>query len=319
MKTLIATIQPGSAFGGAIRGDTLFGQLCWVALHRWGEQRLNALLQDYTQGAPFLVVSDAFPAGYLPRPALPMHRYAVACDANGHALDRKTVRKRCWLPLECFTEPLREWLQHAVAERQIAADGLSKTCSQPHNTINRMTGTTGNAEFAPYNMPQQWFAPDQGFALYIAIDNKHISHEEVCQLLADVGAYGYGRDASIGLGKFKITSCEQVEWPQQANPNAWMTLAPCAPQGLDFNPDHCWYQPFTRFGRHGDRAVHSGRPFKTPVLLADTAALLQPADYVAATFCGQGLGGDGSLSNVIEETVHQGYAPVLPVRMEETA
>lgn len=32
-------------------------------------------------------------------------------------------------------------------------------------------------------------------------------------------------------------------------------------------------------------------------------------------FIGQGLGGDGSLSSVLPQTVHQGYAPALPVRL----
>ena len=312
MKELIATIQPQSAFGGPIRGDTLFGQLCWAALHRWGENHLKMLLQDYTKGKPFLVVSDAFPNDYLPRPALPLHRFDEVPDA-----DRKAVKKLRWLPYKKFNEPLPGWLRHAVAEQEIAAHGLSETHSQPHNTINRMTGTTGVAEFAPYTLSQQWFAPDQLFDLYITIDESRFSDEDLSTLLQDVGSYGYGRDASIGLGKFEVGHCEVGEWPGQTDANAWMTLAPCAPQGLSLDPENSWYQPFTRFGRHGDRAVHSGRPFKTPLLMADTAALLRPENYQPAVFCGQGLGGDGSLSKAIEDTVHQGYAPVLPVRLEE--
>ena len=314
MDTLIATIVPRSAFGGPIRGDTLFGQLCWSARHLWGGDRLRKLLRSYTEGHPFMVVSDAFPAGYLPRPALPMHRFEDVSD-----VDRKQARKRRWLPREHFDHPIVQWLKYAVDERTIAEQGLANSHPQPHNTINRMTGTTGAGEFAPYAMPQHWFAPGIAFDLYIAYDAERVTADEVVQLLEYVGLAGYGRDASIGLGKFDMQATDSGEWPKQENDNASMTLAPCAPQGLGFNPDHCWYQPFTRFGRHGDMAVHAGRPFKNPVLLADTGAILAPQASKHPNIAGQGLGGNGQLSKVIEETVHQGYAPVLPVRLEQAS
>ena len=313
MKTLMAQIRPRSGFGGVIRGDTLFGQLCWAILHRRGEARLDELLEGYTRNRPFLVVSDAFPSGFLPRPALPLHRYAEVSGA-----DRKQVKKRNWIPVAHFAEPVDTWLHHAKPERKIFDADLAEAAVQPHNTINRMTGTTGTGEFAPYVMPQLRFADGLSFDLYLAHDER-IEIEEIRQLLADVGLSGYGRDASIGLGKFELENIQETQWPAQSNANAWYTLAPCAPQGMKLRPDNSWYQTFTRFGRHGDIAVHSGQPFKTPVLMADTAAILTPVEYNEPVFIGRGLGGDGSLSKAIPQTVHQGYAPVLPVSLEERA
>lgn len=315
MQTLIATLRPVTAFGGPIRGDTLFGQLCWAARHRYGEDRLDEWLQGYTNGAPFIVVSDAFPAGYLPRPALPLHRFETVPDT-----DRKAVKKRKWLPRQHFAEPIANWLGAMVAEAKISKEhDIVAIHSQPHNTLNRMTGTTGTGEFAPYAISQHWFAPGLDFDLYIAYDEQQIDSDAIKTLLADIGLTGYGRDASIGLGKFEVKSCDHHDWPSQEDANAWLTLAPAAPQGLSFSTAASWYQPFTRFGRHGDLAVHSGRPFKSPLLMTDTAAILTPAPWVPGkTFIGQGLGGDGSLSKAIGKTVHQGYAPVLQVRLEET-
>lgn len=314
MQSLIATIQPRSAFGGSIRGDTLFGQLCWATLHRRGEQHLNKLLEGYPVNRPFLVVSDAFPAGYLPRPALPLHRYEDIPDA-----DRKQVKKRNWLARKHFSQPLSKWLEFAVPDRQIAGRDLFESRSQSHNTINRLTGTTGAGEFAPYTMPQQWYAPGQSLELYLVYDEARLDTQAVKQLLEDVGMAGYGRDASIGLGKFELASIREESWPVQDKANAWLTLAPCAPQGQAWVSEQSWYQPFIRFGRHGDLAVHFGKPFKTPLLMADTAALLMPQTYSPVQFTGQGVGGDGSLSKAIPATVHQGYAPVLPVCVEESS
>jgi len=112
---------------------------------------------------------------------------------------------------------------------------------------------------------------------------------------------------------------DSATWPEQEKANAWMTLAPCASQGLSLDAEHCWYQPFTRFGRHGDMAVHTGRPFKSPVLLVDTGAVLTPNKYQESLFVGHGLGGDGSLSRAIPETVQQGYTPVLAIHLEVDA
>ena len=313
MKTLIAQITPRSSFGGVIRGDTLFGQICWAILHRWGQGQLDELLSGYTQGRPFLVVSDAFPAGFLPRPALPLHRYAEVAGA-----DRKQVKKRNWIPVVHFAESVDTWLKHAKPEQEVFDADLVKEAVRPHNTINRMTGTTGTGEFAPYVMPQLRFADGLTFDLYLAHDER-LEIEEIRQLLVDVGLSGYGRDASIGLGKFEVNDTQETQWPAQSNANAWYTLAPSAPQGMKLRSDNCWYQPFTRFGRHGDIAVHGGQPFKTPLLLADTAAILTPVEYSDRAFVGQGLGGDGRLSKAISQTVHQGYAPVLPVSLEERA
>lgn len=320
MQTHIARIVPRSAFGGHIKGDTLFGQLCWAIRHRFGEKRLDSLLQGYTADEPFLVVSDAFPSGFLPRPALPLHYYQKVRDE-----DRKVVKKRHWIPANKFQHSILEWLQVAQSDAEVvktiaATDDkpnrLWSEQSQPHNAINRMTGTTGGGDFAPYAMPRIWQHPRLKLDIYLVLDENRLNRDELNNLLTDIGTSGYGRDASIGLGKFDLEE-DSPSWPVQQQANTWLTLAPCAPQGLGFDPAQSWYQPFTRFGRHGDMAVHTGRPFKTPVLLADTGALLKPQQWTERRFIGQGLGGDGSLSNAIKATVQQGYAPVLPIHMEE--
>jgi len=52
MECLRLTVRPMSAFAGPIKGDTLFGQICWAARNRWGEPRLRELLEGYTTGRP---------------------------------------------------------------------------------------------------------------------------------------------------------------------------------------------------------------------------------------------------------------------------
>lgn len=317
MRSFRATLVPLSAFGTPLKGDTFFGQLCWAARNCFGEARLDELLQGYTAGQPFAVVSDAFPSGYLPRPALPGYLFD---EVPGE--DRKAVKRRAWMPLDQFAAPLTGWLKHCVSPDALAG-GSMKAYPQPHNTISRSSGTTGEGAFAPYVMEQLWYGkkPESRretlvpakLDVYFVLDEERLSADELKALIGDIGALGFGRDASIGLGKYRLDRFEACELPEQEQADAWLTLAPCAPQGLSWDAARCFYNVFTRFGRHGDVGVHTGRPFKTPVLLANTGALLTPAEYTSKLFTGQGLGGDGSLSKSIPGTVHQGYAPVVGV------
>ena len=319
MECLRIQLRPLSAFGGPIKGDTLFGHLCWAARNRWGDGLLRELLDGYTGRRPFAVCSDAFPAGHLPRPALPLHRFASLPDE-----DRKAVKRRRWLPRETLDRPVREWLASCRTEEQVLralgpekGDALSKSHAQPHNSINRLSGTTGGGEFAPYALSQHWFGAGVRLECYLLLDAARLSGDDACGLLADIGLSGYGRDASIGLGKFEIANVQAEELPRQEGGDACFALAPCAPQGLGLDPGRSHYQVFTRFGHHGDRAVHTGRPLKAPVLMADTGAVLAAAELPREPFVGKGMGGDGSLSNALPETVQQGYAPFIGVRLGE--
>jgi CRISPR-associated protein Csm4 len=290
--------------------------------NRHGDERLTGLLDGYTQDRPFLVVSDALPAGYLPRPALPSHWFAPL-----EAVDRKVAKKRQWMPMEKLNEPLADWHRYCRTSAELPG-GWFDMHPQLHNSIDRRTGTTG-ANFAPYSVTQYWpgtMISKTGKKQYVVgeldlfavLDDTRLSIEELRAALSDIGELGFGRDASIGLGRFTVQAVEPVSLPEQSGANAWLTLAPCAPQGTAWHPEHCFYQVFTRFGRHGDLAVKRGNPFKTPLLLAASGAVLTPANYEPRLFVGQGLGGDGRLSKAVPQTVHQGYAPVIAVKIEPT-
>jgi CRISPR-associated protein Csm4 len=348
MQSFCVTLSPLSAFATPLKGDTLFGQLCWAIRNRLGEAYLTELLAGYTDGRPFAVVSDAFPEHYLPLPKLPNSFYQ---PIDGE--DRKAVKKRCWLPEAAIGKPVSEWLGHARTPAALAGDytglsekhpqphdtitprtnttgeggfvpysieqerftGLSEKHPQPHNTINRRTNTTGEGGFAPYSIEQEWFIPGLRWSVYILLDSGWLSPENCRQCLDDIGCFGFGRDASIGLGKFAVEDFQARPLPAQDNANACLTLAPCAPQGLGFDGQRSFYQLFTRFGRHGDIAVHQeGKPFKNPVLLAQTAAVFG-TEPPKSGFIGQGIGGNGELSKTLKATVHQGYAPVIGVRL----
>lgn len=314
MQTYQFALQPLSAFGTPLAGDTLFGQLCWTLRHQLGNERLNTLLEGYTSGQPFAVVSDAMPQGHLPLPSVPSSFWAAAPDA-----DRKVMKKKRWLPHTALTTPFATWQEKAVNDAAVAKQTER---AQPHNTINRDSGTTGVGQFAPYAMSQIWFQPGVQFDVHVVLDETRLSVAEFTTALDAMGSTGFGRDASIGLGKYKrIGEVIAVHWPAQPGANAYLTLGPSAPQGQGFCASRSFYQVVTRFGRHGDATVQSGNPFKKPVLLARAGSVLWPEQGAAvARFVGQGLGGVAHpISQAMPETVHQGYAPAVAIRLPEGA
>ena len=314
MRVLCYTLRPLTAFGTPLAGDTLFGQLCWTLRHQQGHARLQALLEGYCTSRPFAVVSDAMPSGHVPLPALP----SSAWDSSVN-FDRKALKKRRWLAVGDLALPLPQWQSVARTDAELAP---VTERAQPHNTINRQTGTTGTGPFAPYSMSQRWYTTGTRLDVHVAFDDSRLSEDELGAALAYIGATGFGRDASIGLGKFElVAAAKPVQWYRPAGANRYLTLGPCAPQGLGFCPVRSSWQVLTRFGRHGDAAVQGGSPFKKPLLLAQAGAVFRNETLdPALSFIGQGLGGEREpISASMPQTVHQGYAPVIPILCPEVA
>lgn len=306
MKPYCFTLRPLTPFGSPLAGDTLFGHLCWALLERFGRNRLASLLDGYTEGKPFAVLSDAFPQGCLPRPDVP----ATVVGWTPDPRQRKQTRARAWLPVVEEDLPLLDWLAKAREAR------VSATAIQTQNTIDRLTGTTGEGQFAPRQVERIAFGRDCSLDLYAVLDEGRLTVAELRQLMEDIGTIGYGRDASTGLGKFSVVDLAEVG-RSRATGKHWLTLAPCAPDPAVLDAAHCFYQPVTRFGRHGNLGVRLGRPFKRPLLLLKTGAFLTSQMEVEWHVHGRGLGGPQQpISHVIPETVHQGYAPVVPLNAE---
>lgn len=308
-----ATLALATPLGTPLAGDTLFGQCCWALRETQGETELTRRLDGYTQGQPWLIVSDGFPAGHLPKPTLPQY-----FEPHADPAARKDAKKKRWIPSSRVGDALAALLACAVDDT--AAYGKAPVAAvQSHNTLNRLTGTTGEGAFAPYTMPQTFYAPGQRVDVYLILDEGRVSAPEAHHLLTAIGATGFGRDASIGLGKFSVELLEPASFTTPVHANAYWTLGPCAPQGQGIDGARSYWRVLTRFGRHGNAHALAGNPFKTPILMAATGAVFTPqGDFTPRLCVGQGLGRDGKLSKAEPATVQQGYAPVLSIAMEST-
>lgn len=296
--------------GSPMLGETMFGQICWAVRHVAGEDALAALLDGYCEGRPFAVVSDAFPEGYFPLPSLP-DSFWDPVDVS----ERKYFKKKAWMRIQDYSRSPSSWRASALTDAEVSGvPGVSAVSSYTvHNTINRTTGTTGTGQFAPYVQSQIWQHPDQRFCIYVVLDEDRFQMDDLSRIVKWIGAGGYGRNATVGLGKFELLDVrEQVLSAVEAGSRTCVTLASSVLGGVaGINPDLTFYRCRTHFGRHGDVYALSGQPFKKPVLMARTGALVSFADSGLMPFIGRGVTG---ISPAHPETVHQGYAPVVWVR-----
>lgn len=320
LQRFTVRLTPRSAFATPLRGDLLFGQLVWSLRHALGKVALGQLLEGYTNHQPFAVIGDPLFAGYLPRPHMPL---ALLGFDTSNPETRKQTKGQRWIAPTALSQALPDWHEHARSEAELAEDGglparqtLWQSQIRGHNSLDRRTGTTGSGNgFAPFERELLWFHPHLSFELPLLLDTARLSLELLQSLLTGIGQAGYGKEASSGAGKFELGEITPWQPATSLQANSWLTLAPSAPQGEHWQTKRSFYEIHVRFGRHGDAAVKSGKPWKNPLLLAETAALLTPQTFDASRlFIGQGLSG---LSLALPETVHQGYAPVLPVLFPE--
>ncbi len=305
-QQLKVTITPLTPFATLLKGDTLFGQLCWAIRHLFGENKLVQCLEGYTQGNPFLVVSDAFPCGYLPRPQMPA---SLLGFNNQTSRKRKQAKNQQWIAIENINQPLNNWHNYLVSKENTGLH--SKVSEQYHNTLNRATGTTGEGQFAPYSISQTYYQSESLLDIYLVYDPEQLNEQQLKAAIDYCANSGFGKDASIGSGKFTCINWQSIKCNNTSQ--YWLTLAPCCPAFEQLKSHLCFYSLFTRFGKHGADAVLQGKPFKNPVTMADTAALLTLHQAQQLHFIGYGLGGNGQLSKQLSATVQQAYSPVVAI------
>jgi CRISPR-associated protein Csm4 len=289
MKLLKTTIQPISNFMTPLKGDTLFGQICWAIRFKFGKERLEELLSSY-ENEPFLVVSDAFASGYLPKPTMPS--LLLSEDKE----QKKENRKKIWLT---YDELVNAEYQEARTNEEIGYN--FKNDNVVKNSINYKTFTTQGDNFAPYSMEEMFFSSCD---IYFLI-NKNFSKDELFLALELVSQMGYGKKSTIGKGRFTFDDLK--EFDVDITSNTFIALSPFSL--TDLKASNVFYEPFVRFGKSGaNRATTNA--FKKPILLADRGAVLVFDEKIDLKYVGKAIKSVSSYADI----VHQGYSIVLPIK-----
>ncbi|MBI9093102.1 MAG: hypothetical protein JEZ12_28150 [Desulfobacterium sp.] len=343
MNFYCVTIKPGSDFGTPIKGDTLFGHFCWQLAYdsTLVEGGIDNAIEKYSQ-QPFAIFSTAYPVieiqgkifYALKRPDIPLSRLFSGNDLSREEqiYKRKENKKKRWMLVD---ETLEVRLPHSqfLSDKELAnafkmskksgyptqiqreKEGFTTDWVRPHNSINRLTWTTSAGKFAPYNQECQSFSLGARLAVFVLTDEHLTGINRICDGLSRIGAFGFGRDASTGLGRFTVENTMELHVNGWEEAHAAYTLGPCIPEDKDL--EGAYFQPFVRFGKHGDAAARSQNPFKNPVIMADEGAVfpLKPTGKPGRSYLGRPAHG---VSKAQPKAVSQGYTPLLPLHMENT-
>ena len=308
---------PHTAFGSPVLGCTLFSRLVAELARRHGRSSVDAWLEGYVSGRPFLVVGDPRPKGYVPRPALAAHEFS---GVSG--IDAKALKSRRWVKERALQEPATAWLTHAVRDADLLEPASEGDASNKLALLT-LDDRTGFSERFERNTHCSLFNYGRvRWVIDVLIDVSRIAPADVLTALSSLGMVGHGAQAARGLGKFSLGGYQVKRWRSQPGDLVFCfgtSVPPMVPksQGYDF----ARYRPRVIRGWSGPSTAHDRIDHaKLPMLVAEAGALFHTGPVAATNFFGRGLGGPGEpLSRVDPSAVAQGYAPALWVALKQVA
>lgn len=266
MELLRATLRLTSPLGSELIGPTLFGRLCWLVLEGEGQPALERFLDPGRMWR----LSDAFPHGLLPRPLV---RPRPLGDRD--PTDLKEIKKRPFVRREAWLARRREWDERALDRDRDLAKAPSLPMRRAHNVVDRRgrgTLETGGLFF----LGEDWrFAREETarLDLYVETDDAPAIVE---RRLSDLGAEGFGRDASTGRGRWTVEAVAPD--PELARGPADGRRMSVSRGALDpSSMREALWKLVPHFGKAGPQVTGAGAsPFKRPTLLTMPGLTFRP-------------------------------------------
>lgn len=279
----VIRLQPKGTFRTEMSSDSIFGVICWGIHVLYGQEVLEDILGQFSEGSPPFLISAAFPyveengniIYFFPRPILP----PITGKLSGDYLDKfKKFKKIKWLSYEQFRKfQSGEWDENLFFLEDNWEDSPTpqmKTDIQMHNSINRLTGTTGegNLFYTPvyriYNGGLYFLIKElkEGFTDYIIAAFRLFSH------------LGIGGDASVGKGTFEP---EIDNFPYDlsiSNGNSFIVMSYYYPRATETRyfsekPNLTWYRLVHRKGKMGGILYPTGNTWKRSIHIFDVGSV----------------------------------------------
>jgi len=298
MKSYKAVIELKSPLATPMMGDTVFGHVCWGIVRRRGEEELDKFLSGCAGSEPpHFAVSSAFPHGRLPRPL--MKQSEQTDKSLAVYSQRKELKAKKYIPADLILDNKK--IEPAALEEALRKEPVRFTSAEvrTRNTINRVTGTTGDEGSLFPTTETHYHQPLAD--LYIVAD---CSGDEVSQYLDWAFEFGFGADASVGMGQIGRIRLEEIELPRDGK---WgMSLGPFIPSYRDSDElEELSYEIFVRYGKLGGGSAASTNPFKKPLVMFTEGSTFIPKEKKETV--GTLIGGVHSDPRIR----HSGIAPVV--------
>ncbi|MFA7237277.1 MAG: hypothetical protein WC058_10470 [Phycisphaeraceae bacterium] len=247
-------LRPRSPWRTPWHADTLTGMLLATCARVHGpdilrDRLIEPMLAAPGSGPPF-VLSDACPGDLLPMPI-----WLRLADWPADT-DRKKLKRKRWLTPRAFQ--LARTATIPPLDQLFADDELFLEHARHHNTLSRLTDTTGESDsgLAPFSRPETLLlgsSDDAGDYLSIYFRLLDPSSADLfLDLFYELALTGFGADASTGRGQFDILDDSEPVPHLDASPdgaNAVICLSTFQPGPHD--PTTGYWDAFPKFGKLG--------------------------------------------------------------------
>lgn len=308
MRTYKIELSAPSSFITPWHSDTIFGHLCWAAERHDGFTNFKGaagFIELYRSGTPPLILSDAFPVGYLPAPANLKEFYDQRMKGELD-VDRYSMLKKLKAIQFLTLDQFRKY-QHGELFDLAEGDGSSsqmKTAFTLHNQINRFSNTTGESG-SLFELEEQ-FVSGGKLDIYARIAEGF--EEDARRLLDLFAAGGFGRKKSTGKGAFRILSFKEYKGLDEIeNPKGYLSLSHFVPAQSD--PMDGTYKVMVKYGKMGEEKSLGGNPFKKPLMMIKPGAVFKAEGW--KPYCGRLI---EDISYTHSEVVQYGYTFAVPVK-----
>jgi len=215
------TIKPTSSFITPLQSDTIFGHFAWGVRFIFGEERLVELLEGF-ETTPFIIFSDGFEKGKLPKPFL--KPYLPKDDELKYA---KEIKKRAYIEsefifgnidnlsdrkiFEYFKDKLEKKSNYTPCDIEKGIrhkkeyDNKKKHIKDiilQKNSVDRNSNIVNDGL---YSIKERFFK-DVEYEIYFAYQN--INQDEIKRVFNFISKRGYGKDKSAGKGRFDF----EIDW-----------------------------------------------------------------------------------------------------------
>ena len=287
MKYAKLTIKPLTPFLSKLQSDTIFGNFAWGYRYIFGEDALKEKLPNN-----FIVFSDGFIKGFLPRPFLkPYFSKSV----------NKNVKKTRLLPKKIVFELIdgfnkKEFSLESTKPEAMVVNFLEnnevkfpkkETLILQKNAINRITHTTDGRL---YTLKEEY--SDVEYEIYFYTSLKK---DEVEKVISFVSKRGYGRDKSTGKGRFEF----KIDWDFEERKyfekrgKYFLNLSTM----LKGNERLVYAKSITKFPKTGGDFAYF-KPFKNPIMAYIPGSIFEVNSKEVI----------GKMEKVNDEVYQNGYA-----------
>ena len=265
------TIKQTSSFLSLLQSDTIFGNFAWGMRFVYGEKRLMNLLEDF-KANPFIIFSDGFNKGYLPKPLL----MPYLPEDNEIKLAKK-IKKSSFLKKEILFENVDNLSDEKIFNilKSEIKNSLKKVDSiqiTQKNSVNRLTNSVKEGL---YSIKEDFSLKE--IEIYFAYQN--ISKDEIVEVFNYISKKGFGKDKSTGKGKFTF----KIDW--EFKEKKYFTQK----RGKFLSLSHTFYNPknmllyygktITKFPKAGGIYAFS-RPYKNPCIMYIPGSTFIAENYI---------------------------------------